>query len=81
MYDRGAVASMPVRQGLQARDGAADPLIVILERSAEPSPAVVRNIFRMENPVAWPKPKPVAPVVVTAPSPYQGSEQGFYCNS
>ena len=68
MYDRGAVASTPVRPAAQARGGAADPLSVVLERSAEPYPGVVRNIFRMENPAARPKPKP-APVVVTAPSP------------
>jgi len=69
IYDRGAVASTPVRPAAQARGGAADPLSVILERSAEPYPGVVRNIFRMENPVARPKPKPAASVVVTAPSP------------
>jgi len=68
-YDRGAVASTPVRQGLQARSGGADPLSIFLERSAEPYPGVVRNIFRMENPAARPKPKPDVPVVVTAPSP------------
>lgn len=67
MYDRGAVASAPVRPAAQARGSAADPLSVILERSAEPYPGVVRNIFRMENPAA--RPKPTVPVVVTAPSP------------
>ncbi|NTW57977.1 MAG: hypothetical protein HGB21_00425 [Nitrospirae bacterium] len=67
MYDRGAVASAPVRPAAQARGRAADPLSVILERSAEPYPGVVRNIFRMENPAA--RPKPTMPVVVTAPSP------------
>jgi hypothetical protein len=69
MYDRGVIAHTPLRPSTQVRGGATDPLSVILERSAEPYPGVVRNIFRMENPGTRPKPKPAAPVVVTAPSP------------
>jgi hypothetical protein len=71
-YTRGAVASTPVRPGALDRSSAADPLRVFLERSAEPYPGVVRDIFRMQNPVARPKPKPAPPVVVTAPPPPEG---------
>jgi len=71
-YDRGAVATAPVRPASQARGGAVDPLSVFLERSAEPYPGLVRDIFRMQNPVARPKPKPAPAVVVTAPLPPEG---------
>jgi hypothetical protein len=54
-YQRGAVASSPVRQGLSTRRSGADPLNVFLERRGEKYPGVGRDIFRMENPV--PKPK------------------------
>jgi hypothetical protein len=71
-YDRGAVATAPVRPAVQVRGGAVDPLSVFLERSAEPYPGVVRDIFRMQNPVARPKPKPAPTVVVTAPLAPEG---------
>ncbi len=71
-YPRGTVASTSVRPGAQGSGGAADPLRVFLERSAEPYPGVVRDIFRMQNPAARPKPKPAPPVVVTAPPPPEG---------
>jgi len=65
-YERGAVAVAPVRQGLSSRMAGADPLNVFLERRREKFPNVVRDIFRMENPVPKPKisSKPVAPPVI-----------------
>jgi len=72
VYNRGAVASSPVRQGAQVRGSAADPLRIFLERSAEPYPGVVRDIFRMQNPVVRPKTMPAPPVVVTTPPPPEG---------
>lgn len=63
-YQRGAVASSPVRQGV-SREGGADPLDVILARRGEKFPGVARDIFRMENPA----PKKPKPVLVTAATP------------
>jgi hypothetical protein len=57
-YQRGAVASSPVRQGVSSRAGGADPLNMFLERRGGKFPGVTRDIFRMENP---PKPKTVTP--------------------
>jgi len=54
-YTRGAIAVSKVRQGPSSRMAGADPLNVFLERRREKFPNVVRDIFRMENPV--PKPK------------------------
>lgn len=50
-YQRGAVASSPVRQGLSARRAGADPLNAFLEQRSEKYPGAGRDIFRMENPV------------------------------
>jgi hypothetical protein len=66
MYERGAVASSPVRQGLLSRGNGVDPLDVFLERHDERYPGVARDLFRMENPVVKPKP---APIVVQSPAP------------
>lgn len=66
MYERGAVASSPVRQGLLSRGSGADPLNVFLERHDERYPGVTRDFFRMENPAVKPKP---APIVVLPPAP------------
>ncbi len=66
MYERGAVASSPVRQGLLSRGSGADPLNVFLERHDERYPGVARDFFRMENPAVKPKP---APIVVLPPAP------------
>jgi hypothetical protein len=75
VYPRGAVASSPVRHGATDQKSVTDPLRSFLERSSEPYPGVVRNIFRMEVPAAQTKPVvPVAPVVVTAP-PSVGPEK------
>ncbi len=74
VYDRGAVASSPVRHGLQSRAGEADPLAILLDLSKQRYPGVSRNIFRMENPVKA-KPKPVPVVVVTAPPAPAGPEK------
>jgi hypothetical protein len=60
-YKAGAISSAPVRRGIAARAGEADPLNVFLEQRAEKYPGLVRDIFRMENPA--PKSKPT---VVTA---------------
>lgn len=54
-YTRGARAVSPVRQGPLSGKAGADPLNIFLERRREKFPGVVRDIFRMENPV--PKPK------------------------
>ena len=64
-YQRGAVASSPVRQGLSTRKAGADPLNVFLERRGEKYPGVRRDIFRMENPV--PKPKLVVSQITATP--------------
>jgi hypothetical protein len=64
-YQRGAVASSLVRQGLSTRKAGADPLNVFLERRGEKYPGVGRDIFRMENPV--PKPKLVASHITGTP--------------
>jgi hypothetical protein len=66
VYERGAVASSPVRQGLLSRDNSADPLNVFLERHNERYPGVSRDLFRMGNPVVKLKP---APTVVQLPAP------------
>lgn len=65
-YERGAVAVAPVRQGPSSRTAGADPLNIFLERRKEKFPNVVRDIFRMENPVPKPKSsgKPVTPPVI-----------------
>jgi len=65
-YVRGAVAVAPVRQGPSSRTAGADPLNIFLERRREKFPNVVRDIFRMENPVLKPKvsPKQAAPPVI-----------------
>jgi hypothetical protein len=68
-FPRGTVSSSPVRQGLQSHAGGADPLSIVFARSQERYPGVIRNIFRMERPVARPASKPIPAVVVTAPSP------------
>jgi len=68
-YGRGAVATSPVRKG-PLTSGGADPLLVFLERREEKFSAVVRDIFRMENPA--PKKKPVvkpAPALETRLTP------------
>jgi len=54
-YQRGAIASSPVRQGLSTRRAGVDPLNAFLERRGEKFPGVARDIFRMENPVLKPK--------------------------
>jgi len=65
-YQRGAVSSSPVRQGLSTRKAGVDPLNVFLERRGEKFPGVSRDIFQLENPV--PKPKQVVSrITVTAP--------------
>jgi len=66
-FTRGMVASSPVRYGLQARGGKSDPLSVVTERSREPYPGVIRDIFRMERSAAHPRSKPTPTVVVIAP--------------
>jgi hypothetical protein len=65
-YVRGAVAVAPVRQGPSSRMTGADPLNIFLERRREKFPNVVRDIFRMENPVPKPKApsRPVTPPVI-----------------
>jgi hypothetical protein len=65
-YTRGAIAVAPVRQGPSSRMAGADPLDIFLERRREKFPNVVRDIFRMENPVPKPKvsPKPATPPVI-----------------
>ncbi len=64
-YTRGAIAVSKVRQGPSSRMAGADPLNVFLERQREKFPNVVRDIFRMENPVPKPKAsrKPATPPV------------------
>ena len=54
-YTRGAIAVSKVRQGPSSRMAGADPLNVFLERRREKFPKVVRDIFRMDNPVLKPK--------------------------
>ena len=52
-YTRGAITVSPVRPGTSQAAGA-DPLNIFLERRREKFPNVVRDIFRMENPVSKP---------------------------
>jgi hypothetical protein len=65
-YQRGAVASSPVRQGLSTRRAGADPLNAFLERRGEKYPGVGRDIFRMENQVPKPK-RAVSHITATPP--------------
>jgi len=67
-FPRGMVSPSPVRHGLQVRVDGADPLSIVFARSQERYPGVIRNIFRMERPVAKPVSKPIPAVVVTTPS-------------
>ena len=57
-YERGAVATSPVRRGHVSSTDAVDPLLVFLERKKERFPGVKRNIFLMKDPRPKPKPKP-----------------------
>lgn len=68
-YTRGAVAPSSVRQGISMRTGKADPLDVFLARRGQKYPGVVRDIFKMENPVPKTRMKLPPPPVVTAPTP------------
>jgi len=52
-FPRGSVATSPVRAVAAAAAG--DPLQVLLGRREEKYPGVVRDLFRMENPVQRPK--------------------------
>lgn len=62
-YQQGAVATSAVRNGIQT--AVADPLQLLLVQREEKFPGVIRDIFRMQDPVpARPK-----PVVKTAPTP------------
>ena len=65
IYQRGAVANSPVRQGLSTRKAGVDPLNDFLERRGEKYPGVRRDIFLMENPV--PKPKLVVSRITATP--------------
>jgi hypothetical protein len=69
MYERGAVASSPVRQGLLSRGSGADPLNVFLERHDERYPGVARDFFKMENPVVRQKPAQASTVKMPPPPP------------
>ncbi len=66
-YTPGAIASSPVRRGLAARTGGADPLNIFLEQRAEKYPGLVRDIFRMENPAPKVKPKVASVATATVP--------------
>ena len=46
-YTRGMKVSSPVRKGIAAPGGTADPLLVFLERRIEKYPGVTRDLFRM----------------------------------
>ncbi len=75
-YGRGAVATSSVRTGIQSPASGADPLQVFLVRREEKFPGVIRDIFRMENPVApKPKPAPVAVAPVLPPAPVKTPEE------
>ena len=69
VYAPGAVATSPVRQGLQSRAGGADPLSLFIERRNERFPGVSRNIFRMESAGAATKPKSKPVAIATALTP------------
>lgn len=66
-YQRGAVASSPVRQGTSSRREGADPLSVFLQRRGEKYPGVARDIFRMENPAPQSAVSHLPPVHVKTP--------------
>jgi hypothetical protein len=67
-YARGAVATSPVRGGIQAPGGATDSLQLFLAERSRKFPGVARDLFRMENP-AKPKPKSVVASVSTPTVP------------
>ncbi len=67
-YGPGSVASSPIRRGLASSAAEKDPLLVLFEKREEKFPGVVRDIFRMANPVAKPK-MPLMPVGPPPPPP------------
>lgn len=67
-YQRGAVATSPVRMGNRSPI-AEDPVRVLLGRTGERYPGLVRDLFRMENPAVRPQPVKPAPVAPVLPAP------------
>lgn len=67
-YPRGSVATSAVRGGRLSPAEGADPLLVFLSRSEEKYPGLLRDLFRMANPVQRPK-KNDKPVIMVAPPP------------
>jgi hypothetical protein len=69
IYTRGAVATSPVRMGVQSPAAGSDPLLVFLVQREKKFPGVTRDIFRMENPAPKTKPAPVTAPAPTVPAP------------
>lgn len=65
-FERGMKAATPVRKGISEPGAQPSPLSLFLERRTDRYPGVIRDIFRMDVPVAAVKKAPV--VVVTAPT-------------
>ena len=74
VYTRGAVATSLSRPGLQARPSGADPLNLFFEKRDERFTGVVRNLFKMENPVVA-RPKSMPTVAVAPPPPPAAPER------
>lgn len=82
-YPRGAVASTPVRQCLQARAGGTDPLSLLIERQRQSYPGVSRDIFRVETPHARPVARPVPTIMALSlpPTPPERSKEDIAADS
>ncbi len=69
IYNRGAVATSPVRTDAHSPASGSDPLTVFLVQRDKKFPGVSRDIFRMENPSHRPKSSLVTATTQTVPSP------------
>jgi len=67
VYERGAVATSAIRQGLLSRGSGADPLNVFMERHNERYPGVARDLFSLENPASGKKTAKASMVKVSLP--------------
>lgn len=76
-YPRGSVATSAVRGGRLSPPEGADPLLVFLSKREEKYPGLVRDLFRMENPVQRPKKteKPAVTVALPPPVPQKTPEE------
>ncbi len=69
VYKPGAVATSAVRPGAQTGAGSGDSVSMLLDRSRQRYPGMVRDLFRMQSAVVKPVSRPTPTVVVMAPPP------------